>query len=396
MSARSQKFAYVTIVTSQDYVFAAQTMAKSLKRYTTYPIVAIVNKHIHYQPLESFFDTIVPVEPIISKDSRIDLIERPLESTFTKFYAWTLTDFDKVVYLDSDMIVLQNIDDLFQKDELSAAPDVGWPDCFNSGLMVLKPDYIIYEELRFQAVEFGSFDGADQGLLNDYFPNWNRLPFTYNVTVSVAPVYSYKPAYLRYKDNVKVLHYFGATKPWNHQHSSNSVINELLQKWWDVANNNSSPSSQKGKIASRKTSRPSGHNDDDEPQVLSYNQFGDVKTVLINNREFVVDNNQAIPYNPYHNTNHDNRQQNLNVETMVDFANYRCDWNYDEMYEKKRSKSPKKNKSIFKANSWVDLKTLRNVKQDEEESDDENEEVQNYMALSRESLFDKRYEAMNK
>ena len=25
--------------------------------------------------------------------------------------------------------------------------------------------------------------GADQGLLNQYFSSWNRLPFTYNMTV---------------------------------------------------------------------------------------------------------------------------------------------------------------------------------------------------------------------
>lgn len=35
--------------------------------------------------------------------------------------------------------VLKNCDELFNRDEFSAAPDAGWPDCFNSGVFVFKP-----------------------------------------------------------------------------------------------------------------------------------------------------------------------------------------------------------------------------------------------------------------
>jgi hypothetical protein len=34
---------------------------------------------------------------------------------------------------------LRNCDELFDRDEFSAAPDAGWPDCFNSGVFVFKP-----------------------------------------------------------------------------------------------------------------------------------------------------------------------------------------------------------------------------------------------------------------
>ena len=40
--------------------------------------------------------------------------------------------------MDADTMVLQNVDDLFNREELSAAPDAGWPDCFNSGVFVYK------------------------------------------------------------------------------------------------------------------------------------------------------------------------------------------------------------------------------------------------------------------
>jgi len=63
------------------------------------------------------------------------------------------------------------------------------------------------------AAERGSWDGGDQGLLNDYFPNWNRLSFTYNVTPSAY--YTYAPAYRRHGDDIKVVHFIGQEKPWH-------------------------------------------------------------------------------------------------------------------------------------------------------------------------------------
>ena len=55
--------------------------------------------------------------------------------------------------------VLQNIDDLFSREELSAAPDAGWPDCFNSGVFVFTPSEETYRSLLAFAVTSGSFDG---------------------------------------------------------------------------------------------------------------------------------------------------------------------------------------------------------------------------------------------
>jgi len=66
----------------------------------------------------------------------------------------------------------------------------------------------------------GSFDGGDQGLLNDYFSWWstrdiqNHLPFTYNMVSNVC--YSYNPAYKRFGADVKIIHFLGSIKPWHH------------------------------------------------------------------------------------------------------------------------------------------------------------------------------------
>lgn len=54
---------------------------------------------------------------------------------------------------------MKNCDELFEKKELSAVADVGWPDCFNSGLFVFQPSIDTFSNLLKLAIENGSFDG---------------------------------------------------------------------------------------------------------------------------------------------------------------------------------------------------------------------------------------------
>lgn len=67
---------------------------------------------------------------------RATVVRSDLGITFTKIHCWRLVQFRKCVFLDADTMALRNVDDLFERDELSAAPDPGWPDCFNSGVFV--------------------------------------------------------------------------------------------------------------------------------------------------------------------------------------------------------------------------------------------------------------------
>jgi glycogenin len=73
------------------------------------------------------------------------LMDRPdLALTLTKINLWRLTQFRKCVYLDADILALRAPDELFNldvdfavlslggNDLYQAAPDIGWPDIFNS------------------------------------------------------------------------------------------------------------------------------------------------------------------------------------------------------------------------------------------------------------------------
>jgi hypothetical protein len=92
--------------------------------------------------LEDAFDEVIEVDSIDSGDARhLALLQRPeLGVTFTKIHAWRMTQFSKCVFLDADTLVTGNVDELFDREtSFAAAPDVGWPDCFNSGVFLFTP-----------------------------------------------------------------------------------------------------------------------------------------------------------------------------------------------------------------------------------------------------------------
>ena len=123
---------------------------------------------------------------------------------FTKIALWRQTRFRKIVYLDADVVALRNLDELFDIDApFAAAPDIGWPDLFNTGVMLLTPNLGDYYAMLAMAERGISFDGADQGLLNLHFQhNYHRLPFTYNVTPSAH--YQYVPAYRHFQSSINM------------------------------------------------------------------------------------------------------------------------------------------------------------------------------------------------
>ena len=115
------------------------------------------------QELARVWDHLEIVDLLDSNDAaHLALLTRPeLGITFTKIHCWSLTQYRKCVFLDADTLIVQNCDELFERDELSAVPDIGWPDCFNSGVFVFEPSTATHEALLQFAMEHGSFDGEN-------------------------------------------------------------------------------------------------------------------------------------------------------------------------------------------------------------------------------------------
>ena len=93
-------------------------------------------------------------------EENLALLRRPeLGVTFSKLHAWRLEQYSKCVFLDADTLVLRNVDELFEREEISAASDVGWPDLFNSGVFVFSPSQATFSALKDLAKQEGSYDG---------------------------------------------------------------------------------------------------------------------------------------------------------------------------------------------------------------------------------------------
>uniref|UniRef100_A0A2H8U018 glycogenin glucosyltransferase n=1 Tax=Melanaphis sacchari TaxID=742174 RepID=A0A2H8U018_9HEMI len=250
----SSNNAWVTLATNDSYSLGALVLAHSLKAVkTAHKLAILITPGVTVpmkKQIEAVFDEVKVVDVLDSRDqTHLALMCRPeLGVTFTKLHCWTFTNYDKCVFLDADTLVLQNCDELFQREELSAAPDPGWPDCFNSGVFVYKPSQDTFGQLLEFARTRGSFDGGDQGLLNMFFKEWSNtdiskhLSFTYNVIWSST--YSYLPALKQFGQNMKIIHFISSSKPWLQSFNTEtrlvtsthggSGLQELLQLWWDL------------------------------------------------------------------------------------------------------------------------------------------------------------------
>ena len=100
---------------------------------------------------------------------------------------------DRALYLDSDMIVTQDLSELFELDmqgyPLAAVEDLPTTsDKFNSGLLLIdnkkwREEDVVNQLFDLTAQHHHEVYG-DQGILNLAFrDNWYRLPLTYNLQV---------------------------------------------------------------------------------------------------------------------------------------------------------------------------------------------------------------------
>ena len=130
-----------------------------------------------------------------------------------KAYCWCLTKYNKIVYIDSDAIVIQNIDHMFTFPELSAAQ--GKP-FFNSGVMVLKPSIKTFisinkimnnKNIKWKNSHKLRGSIHDQMIFGYIFKNkYNKLTRNYNITSNWMYRKTYKNPYIK--------HWSGHPKPW--------------------------------------------------------------------------------------------------------------------------------------------------------------------------------------
>lgn len=222
------KYAYLTMLGSNNYLLGTLALNYSLNSTNTqYPLIALVTENIDSEVrkiLKMNNISYLEVPNIQLENKKGNKKEyRHWENTFSKLTIFGMTQFDKIIFLDSDMLVMDNIDELFNKKNLSAVVagksfpgNKNWVD-LNSGVMVIEPKDGEDKRLIKLMNSISLLDNiGDQDVIQRAYPNWKNikklhLSEEYNV---FAP---YEPYYINAGkvNTVKIVHFVGEKKPWN-------------------------------------------------------------------------------------------------------------------------------------------------------------------------------------
>ncbi len=165
---------------------------------------------------------------------------------YAKYFIPRLIDRERVLYLDTDVIVNSSLTSFFLTDlkgfPLAAVRDVD--GSFNTGVMLI--DNLQWKDLsvsdqclelsegkKSEHWELEHFNG-DQTILNSVFQdNWLELDKRFNVQVGydLVAFYNHWTEHFNLEDEPLVIHYTTNRKPWN-----SSVSYRFREKWWEFYN----------------------------------------------------------------------------------------------------------------------------------------------------------------
>lgn len=238
----------VAISTDQNYMTPVETLIKSIA-YNNHDVkIYVINEDL---PQEWFINlnhrlSLIGVKVI---DAKIDpallsgeqvTIDYLSVMTYARILIPDIIPEDRVLYLDADIIVDRNLDDLFSTDmkgNAVAAVDDYFGDIFNAGVLLMDNKQLRQTNFVNELLEAGKNAPADndQTLLNNKFgKKYLKLPGTYNVQVGGDLVTFWQHDDLaRYEKELdaskpySIIHYTTNSKPWM---TTSSL--RLRNKWW--------------------------------------------------------------------------------------------------------------------------------------------------------------------
>lgn len=257
-----QKNAYVSIVCSQNYIVGLLATYLSLKQTgTQYPLYAMMPQRIVDECKHEIDVLRREGIRIIDYANSVELPDELLKNnakqgdyrfsyTFDKLKIFELTQFDKIVFIDSDIYILQSLDRLFSMPHMSAMiagksypGNEDWKD-LTSGIMTIVPQEGLlkqFEAMIPQVIKEKPSCG-DQDVLQAFYSEWSNHPELdmgekYGVIAGYASYYEDHLGYY-YSDDTKddksvaVLHFAGEKKPWMYNWGRLSVIKQELEFYW--------------------------------------------------------------------------------------------------------------------------------------------------------------------
>ncbi|KAJ3701530.1 hypothetical protein LUZ61_005235 [Rhynchospora tenuis] len=247
MEAAKRKAAYVTFLAGDgDYVKGVVGLAKGLRKVgTAYPLVVAVLPDVpdsHRRLLLAQGCIVREIEPVHPPDSSTQFAMAYYVINYSKLRIWEFTEYEKILYLDSDIQVYENIDHLFElpdgafyavmdcfcektwshtpqyrigycqqspdrvpwpRDELGPPP----PPYFNAGMFVSQPSAATAKALLAVLKVTPPTPFAEQDFLNMYFKDiYKPIPLLYNLVMAMLWRHPDKVELSK----VKVVHYCAA------------------------------------------------------------------------------------------------------------------------------------------------------------------------------------------
>ncbi|KAL8916641.1 MAG: hypothetical protein Q9208_008400 [Pyrenodesmia sp. 3 TL-2023] len=280
-STTDSRKVWTTLITNTKYLSGLLTLDYSLKKHgSQYPLVALYTDTFPAEGHKALDVRQIPKQrveyllPSVDKDFSND---PRFYDCWSKLIPFSLTKYERIVQLDSDMLALKNMDelmdieldppslngagnrvfaashacvcnplkkphypkecqhgdpDLAQKQGAPATAGLGMP---NGGLQVVNPSSVIFELMTkkmasSEAVQ--NYDFADQSLLSDLFGGrWVALPYIYNALKIMAWENVHDAIW---RDNeVKNVHYLLSPKPWDEKPGEEQYA---THKWWWTCN----------------------------------------------------------------------------------------------------------------------------------------------------------------
>ena len=222
------------IVLAANYAYVEQVM-------TTIKSICYHNRSIRFYLINSDF----PNEWIKQLNKRLEKFDSEIincrvtseqisryktDISYTVFLRYFVADFvkeDKALYLDCDLLVTKNLDDLFATDlqdyPLAAVRDFGGRayfglEIFNAGVLLVNNAFWKQENMTQKLIDLTNewhdkVDQADQSILNMLFENkWLELDFDYNHIVIHKQFTDYQIP--EGQDYPAIIHYLSHRKPW--------------------------------------------------------------------------------------------------------------------------------------------------------------------------------------
>ncbi|WP_173931989.1 glycosyltransferase [Chelativorans sp. Marseille-P2723] len=248
-----ERHAYVTLVTNADYAMGAVALLRSLKLTGTSADIVVMHtggvEARALQPLAALGARLLEAELLPTSAAFNERHQRarlhadapftkgnkpafhtPLDN-FAKLRLWQLTEYERVVFIDADAIVIRNIDRLFAYPEFSAAPNVyeSLADFhrLNSGVFVARPSQETFTAMVEKLDRPGAFwRRTDQTFLQEFFPDWHGLPVFFNM---LQYVWFNLPELWDWR-SVSVVH-FQYEKPWEKDHPKAEALRPLIDLW---------------------------------------------------------------------------------------------------------------------------------------------------------------------